>query len=148
MASGVDDRFIKVVQASVTLAIRLLAVLMVGVIFMSVIDVGLVVWERIMKPPILILTMDDVIDTFSSFLVVLIAIEILTNIVLYLRTNVLHVRIVLATALVAVLRKVIVLNFEQVSVDKLIGLSGLIFVMAAGYFALSKISGNYQDHSL
>ncbi len=45
-------------------------------------------------------------------MVTLIAIEIFLNIVLYLRDDVLHVKLVLATALMAIARKVIVLDYK------------------------------------
>ena len=46
-----------------------------------------------------------------------IAIEISINIISYLRENVFHIKIVLATVFMAVARKVIVLDCEEVSSD-------------------------------
>ncbi len=48
----------------------------------------------------------------GAFMAVLIAIEIFVNIVSYLREDLIHVRIVLATALMAVARKVIILDYS------------------------------------
>ena len=45
--------------------------------------------------------------TFGAFMAVLIAIEILINITIYLRDDVIHVKIVMATALMAIARKVL-----------------------------------------
>lgn len=44
--------------------------------------------------------------TFGAFIAVLIAIEILVNITAYLRNDVIQVKIVIATALMAIARKV------------------------------------------
>jgi len=61
-----------------------------------------------MEPPLTILRISNLSDMFGSFLSVLIAIEIFLNITLYLREDVIHVKLVVATALMAIARKVIV----------------------------------------
>ncbi|MGL1835036.1 phosphate-starvation-inducible PsiE family protein [Rhodocyclaceae bacterium SMB388] len=55
---------------------------------------------------------------FAAFLAVLIAIEIFANITLYLRDEVIHVKLVIATALMAIARKVIVLDFSELARDE------------------------------
>lgn len=44
----------------------------------------------------------DILATFGAFMAVLIAIEIFINIIIYLREDVIHVKIVMATALMAI----------------------------------------------
>ncbi len=85
----------------------MLAILMVFVILMGVVDVGWTIYEKMSTPPIFILTITDMLATFGAFMAVLIAIEILINITIYLRDDVIHVKIVMATALMAIARKVL-----------------------------------------
>lgn len=66
-----------------------------------------------MTPPFMMLTINDILATFGAFMAVLIAIEIFINITIYLRDDVIHVKIVMATALMAIARKVIILDFEK-----------------------------------
>ena len=63
--------------------------------------------------PVFILTIGVILATFGVFMVVLIAIEIFQNIILYLRDDVIHVKIVLSTALMAIARKVIILVYNE-----------------------------------
>lgn len=87
---------------------------MVFVILMGVVDVGWALYQKLVSPPTFILTIVDILATFGSFMAVLIAIEIFVNITIYLREDIIHVKIVLATALMAIARKVIILDLEKV----------------------------------
>ncbi len=51
----------------------------------------------------------------------MIAIEIFINITVYLREDVIHVKIVMATALMAIARKVIILDLEKIEPEYLWG---------------------------
>lgn len=57
----------------------------------------------------------DILQTFGAFMAVLIAIEIFINITLYLRTDVIPVKLVVATALMAICRKVIIFDYYALS---------------------------------
>ena len=78
--------------------------------------------------------------TFGAFMAVLIAIEILINITIYLRDDVIHVKIVMATALMAIARKVIVLDINEVSAEYTYGLAAITISMSIGYFLIHKLS--------
>ena len=101
-----DDPLIRVLTISIRYAVRILAVLMVLVIWWGVADVVYVLYERISSHPYYLLNISDILATFGAFMAVLIAIEIFINIASYLRENVIHIKLVLATAFMAVARKV------------------------------------------
>ena len=101
-----DDPLIRVLTISIRYAVRILAVLMVLVIWWGVADVVYVLYERISSHPYYLLNISDIFATFGAFMAVLIAIEIFINIASYLRENVIHIKLVLATAFMAVARKV------------------------------------------
>jgi len=75
-------------------AVKLLAVLMVAVIVWGIADVIYVLYQRLVQPPFLLLSIGDILATFGAFLAVLIAIEIFINITLYLKTDVMPVRLI------------------------------------------------------
>ena len=64
-----------------------------------------------------LLDISDILATFGAFMAVLIAIEVFINIVSYLQEDGLHLDIVLATAYMAVLRKIVILDDKEVSPD-------------------------------
>lgn len=118
-------------------AIRVLAVLMVAVILWSVADVVLVLYEKLSAPPVLLLDLSDIFVVFAAFLAVLIAIEIFVNITLYLRDDIIHVRLVIATALMAIARKVIVLDLSTLSPMYLFGIGVIIIALGVTYWLVA-----------
>ena len=64
----------------IRIAVKVLAVLMVIVIVWGIGDVIYVLYQRLMAPPFLLLSINDILATFGAFLAVLIAIEIFINI--------------------------------------------------------------------
>jgi len=119
-------------------AVRVLAIMMVVVILMGVIDVGWTLYQRVLAPPVFIMTIPDILATFGAFMAVLIAIEIFINITIYLREDVIHVKIVIATALMAVARKVIILDMEQTTPLELFGLAALVIAASGAYWLVHK----------
>ncbi len=119
-------------------AVRLLAIMMVAVILMGVIDVVWTLYQRLVEPPRFILTIPDILATFGAFMAVLIAIEIFINITIYLREDVIHVKIVIATALMAVARKVIILDMDKAEHTDLLGLAALVITASIAYWLVHK----------
>lgn len=128
-------------RSVIRFSVRLLAILMTLVILWGVIDVGWVLYEKLMQPPFLMLTISDILATFGAFMAVLIAIEIFVNISIYLRDDVIHVKIVMATALMAIARKIIILDFEKISPEYVYATAAVVFAMSIGYFLVVKYSG-------
>lgn len=79
---------------------------MVFVIVMGVVDVLLLIVDKLRTPLVVFLKISDILATFGAFMAVLIAIEIFVNITIYLRDGIIYVKIVMATALMAISRKV------------------------------------------
>nr|WP_284731298.1 phosphate-starvation-inducible PsiE family protein [Glaciecola sp. XM2] len=118
-------------------SIRLLAILMVVVILFCIADVFFVLKEKLIAEPFLVLEFGDIFTVFASFLAVLIAIEIFANITLYLRDDVIHIRLVIATALMAIARKVIVLDFTTISADYVFAIAAVILALGITYYLVA-----------
>ena len=117
--------------------VRVLAVLMTAVIIWSVIDVGWVLYSRLITPPVGMLNVSDILASFGAFMAALIAIEIFINIVLYLRDDVLHVKLVMATALMAIARKVIVLDYKTLEPEYIWATAAIILALGVGYWLVT-----------
>jgi uncharacterized membrane protein (DUF373 family) len=141
-----DDSLIRVLVKSIRFAVRILAVLMVLVIWWGVADVAYVLYERISSHPYYLLNISDILATFGAFMAVLIAIEIFINIVSYLRDNVIHIKIVLATAFMAVARKVIVLDYKEVSADYVFATAALMVALALAYWLAVVKNPSIESH--
>ncbi|MAL97478.1 MAG: hypothetical protein CL583_03415 [Alteromonadaceae bacterium] len=136
MRESFDTKLLGGLHGIIRWAVRALALLMVFVIIMGVVDVGWILYERLISPPVYILTISDMLATFGAFMAVLIAIEIFINITVYLRDNVIHVKIVIATALMAIARKVIVLDLEKVSPAYLWGIASIMLAVSLAYLMM------------
>lgn len=133
-----DDPFIKLLHRAIRACVKVLAFLMVLVIMLGVLDVIFVMYQRMSDPPYFHLSINEILETFGAFLAVLIAIEIFLNITIYIRSDVIPVKLVVATALMAISRKVIVFDFHHL--DSAYVSSSALVVLALGttYWLLDK----------
>ena len=129
-----EYHFVRRLHAIIRYAARVLAVLMVLVIWWGVADVIYVLYTRARSHPFLLLDISDILATFDAFMAVLIAIEVFVNIVSYLRDEGLQLDIVLATAYMAVLRKLIILDYKEISADYVYATAALAVALAVGYW--------------
>jgi len=84
-----------------------------------------------------LLNISDIFATFGAFLAVLIAIEIFTNITLYIRNDVVPVKLVIATALMAIARKVIVFDFKEITPMYLLATAAVVLALGVTYWLIT-----------
>ena len=133
-----EEPLIHWLHVIIRFCVRVLAVLMTLVIMWSVADVAWVLYERATASPLGLLNVNDILVSFGAFMATLIAIEIFLNIVLYLRDDVLHVKLVLATALMAIARKVIVLDYKTLEPEYIWATAAIVFALSIGYWLVVK----------
>ncbi|HAS52493.1 MAG TPA: hypothetical protein DCS21_12440 [Gammaproteobacteria bacterium] len=133
-----EEPLIHALHVVIRFCVRILAVLMTLVIMWSVADVAWVLYQRVTASPVWLLNINDILATFGAFMATLIAIEIFLNIVLYLRDDVLHVKLVLATALMAIARKVIVLDYKTIEPEYIWATAAAILALSIGYWLVGK----------
>ena len=133
-----DDVIITFCHRTIRAAVKVLAVLMMITILWGVLDVMYVMYQKLIMPTFTTLTMIDIVVTFGSFLAVLIAIEIFVNITLYIRRDVIHVKLVVATALMAIARKVIILDFSEVSSSYVWATGVVILALGITYWLIER----------
>lgn len=138
-------------ESVIKYAVNVLAVLMTVVIVFGVVDVARLLVTKLLAHNFL-LSGVDLLSLFGAFMAVLIAIEIFINIIVYLREEVIHVKIVLATALVAVARKVIVFDYTVIDPAYVWATAGVIVALSIGYWltgvripGLSAVQSNSDD---
>jgi uncharacterized membrane protein (DUF373 family) len=132
---GKDDFFLKGINHVENVLSKILSLAMIVVIFVSVIDLAIVLSKEIMTPPDGFLGR-TLINIFGLFLNVLIALEILENITAYLRKHVVQIELVVVTSITAVARKIIILDFDKVDGIDIIGLGIAIFALSISYWII------------
>lgn len=143
-----SDPLLMVLHRTIRFAIRILALLMVLVIYWSIADVVYVLYMKLSTPPYFLLDVEDILQTFGAFMVVLIAVEIFINIRLYLGSNVIPVELVVATALMAVARKIIVLDLKIVSAEQVIGLALVTIALGVTYWLLKNKAHSNSNNQM
>lgn len=133
----VQSSFINFLQKIILWSVKVLALFMVIVILWSVADVIFIMIIKAQDPYLLLSDMDEVLTIFGAFLVVLIAIEIFLNIILYLKKDMNHLKLVLATALMAIARKVIILDYDQIRDWHMLGMGVLIISLGFAYWFIN-----------
>lgn len=130
----VESRSISLMQRVISFSLKILAFLMTFVVLCSVFDVARVIYLHVFTPPYFILNLEQILNMMGSFLIVLIAIEIFLNIILYFRKDMSHIKLVIATALMAIARKVIILDYQTAPAHLLYGIAFLIFALGFAYW--------------
>ncbi|KGF71754.1 membrane protein [Neosynechococcus sphagnicola sy1] len=131
-----DEQFIKLLKKAEGIASRILALGMLVVILSATFDLGWILVQQLSTPPLGRIS-GRLVEIFGLFLNVLIALEILENITAYLKTDVSSqiVEMVIVTSLIAVARKIIILDIDQPdTVGKLVGLAVAIFAISISYW--------------
>lgn len=133
-----EDPTIRVLHRIIRIAVKVLAVLMVMVIVWGIGDVVYVLYQRVTEPPFMLLQISDILATFGAFLAVLIAIEIFINITMYLHTDVIPVRLVIATALMAIARKVIIFDYDQITPHYIYATAAVVLALGVTYWLIAR----------
>lgn len=119
-----------------------LIIMIALVIVVSTVELGWIIIRDLMKPPLFLLSIADLKEIFGFFLLVLIGMEFLETIRAFLIDNVVHVGIILEVALIAIARKVIILDFEKYDGLTTIGMAALIVAVAVAYYAVKRRIGS------
>ena len=111
-----------------------LAILLIVVVTLSTVHLGFLIAQEIWKTPRFLIPVQGLLEIFSFFLLILIGVELLETLKAYVRKDVIHVRLVLEVALIAMARKVIILEPDSVPGSTMFGVAALIFALAVAFY--------------
>ncbi len=117
---------------------KILSLFLVIVIGVAVFDLGSVLLQSIVGSRA-VFSGKTLFGIFALFLNVLIALELLENVTGYLQKNVIQVELVIVTAMIAIARKIIILDLEKISDLELIGLALSMLALAGSYWVMRKV---------
>jgi uncharacterized membrane protein (DUF373 family) len=135
------DRFNKVLKTFERLIILILVSLMGIVLMLSTVEVGIIIINQLSNPfesNGIVIDINGLMEIFGFFLIVLIGFELYETVKLYLKENVFHGEVILLVSLIAVARKVIILNYTKEDPMSIIAIAALIAAISLGYFLLKK----------
>ena len=126
-----------------------LVVMMAVVVLLSTLELGWVIIKDIITPPVFFLEIDELLDIFGLFMLVLIGIELLDTISkTYMSESTDHTQIVMTVAIIAIARKVIILDVKELSGLALVGIAAIILALSIGYFLIRRKNGETKESVL
>ncbi len=119
--------------------IQALMIMMAIVLGLATIDLGWLIIKDVLTPPYVLLSVDELLEIFGLFMLVLIGIELLETIMkTYLTQDQPHYEVVLSVAIIAIARKVIILDVKEIDSLSLIGIASIVLALTAGYFLMKR----------
>jgi uncharacterized membrane protein (DUF373 family) len=120
-----------------------LAVLLAVVILLGTMDLTVkLIKDVLYTAPQHLVGIDQMLDLFGLFLIVLLGLELLEMVKAYLHDELIHVEVVLIVALIALARKVIIMEFKEPTALTLIGMAVLVLSLAISYRLVMPILRN------
>lgn len=111
-----------------------LILMMAVVILLSVGELAWILVHDVISPPVLILDIDELLELFGFFLLVLIGIELLETIKNYYTEGKIELTVIFTVALIALARKIIILEPDKYDPMTLVGLGIMILALVSGYW--------------
>ena len=124
--------------------ISILIIIMVLIIVLATIVLGSTLVRHAIASPGYLPGDVELLDIFGYVLLILIGIELLETIKAYLSERVFHVEVVLEVAMIAVARKVILLDYTEYSGLTILAIAALMLALAVGYY-LEKRARHYNS---
>lgn len=133
-----EKKSMKTLRIFESIIIWVLIVTMALVLLVSVIQLAYTLISYLSVGTFHMLDEKVMMDLFGSILIVLIGIELLDTIKVYLRDDIVHVEIVVLVAIIALARKIIVLDFDQYTDLTKLAIGALVVGLAIAYYLIKK----------
>jgi len=121
---------------------RVIVVVLLGLLTLTIasktLDMATELITDAISPPRFLLTDLELFEIFGLFFMVLLGLELLETIKTYLDDNKLHVEVVFLVALVAIARKVVIIDYETAEPELLFAIAALVITLTAGYFLIKR----------
>jgi uncharacterized membrane protein (DUF373 family) len=115
-----------------------LLVMLALVVLLATIDLGWVIVKDMLTPPVLLLDVNELLELFGAFLLVLIGMELLSMVKGYITEKTIHVEVTLVVGIIAIARKVVILEPKEIDGLTLLGIAAIIFALTLGYYFVKR----------
>ena len=116
--------------------------LMVLTVTLVTIELAVLLVKDIAAHPRYLIGIDELLDVFGMFLLVLLGLELLETIKAYLVEHAIHVEVVMVVALIAISRKIVILDVKEMQSLTLFAIGMIILTLSVGYYLIARIFQN------
>lgn len=142
---GQNESFLSFLDKIEDFVAKILSLVMIVVVLFAIVDLCFVLTQELLYPPVGRFS-TTLLKIFGLFLNILIALEITQNITSYLGSHIIQIEMVIITSLIAVARKIIILDFEKISDLELLALAATIFALSICYWLVRRTNAKYPPH--
>ena len=140
------DKAVSVVHIAKKWMSFLVLILMTIIVAIAIVELGIILYLDLFDPTddVFFLEIDELFRIFGFFFIILIGFELIETVEMYFKDNIIHAEVVLLVAVIAVSRKVILLDLEKYDPLAVIGL-GIIIIALGGCYSLIKLCYRGQN---
>lgn len=113
-----------------------LVVIMGVVVISATIELSTIIIKDLFEPPGLFLGISELFEIFGLFLMVLIAIELMSSIQMYHTNKVVYIEMMFLIAITAVTRKIVVLDANEIEPIAMLGIAAILAALVAGFYVV------------
>ena len=115
-------------------------ILMTIIVAIAIVELGIILYLDLFDPTddVLFLEIDELFKIFGFFFIILIGFELVETVEMYFKENIIHAEVVLLVAVIAVSRKVILLDLEKYEPLAIIGLGIIIVALGSCYYLIKQ----------
>lgn len=134
------DKTISLIRVAKKWMSFIVLLLMTIIVAIAIVELGIILYLDLFDPTdgVLFLEIDEMFRIFGFFFIILIGFELVETIEMYFKDNVIHAEVVLLVAVIAVSRKVILLDLEKYDPLAIIGLGIIILALGGCYWFIKK----------
>jgi uncharacterized membrane protein (DUF373 family) len=125
---------------------RALLLMMAAVVLLTTIELGWILAKDVLTPPVFLLEIGEILELLGLFLLVLIGIELMHSVKIFIKRREIHLEAMLVVALVAVARKVIVLEPKELAPAAVLGLAAMALALTIGYYLVKRAGREGGGH--
>ena len=115
-----------------------LAAIMAVIVIASMADLAWWLVKDIITPPRGLLAVDKLLDVFGASLLVLVGMELLETLKTYMRDRELRAEVIILVAVIALARKIIVLDVKSSAPMSLFGIAAILGSLGLSYYLIRR----------
>jgi len=119
--------------------------MMAGVVLLATVELAWLLGKDVLTSPLFLPGLDELMELFGQFLLVLIGIELMHTMKIYIEHRVIHLEAVLSVALIAVARKIVILDTKELPEGALLGIAAIVFALTLGYYLVRRSRREKSD---
>ncbi len=133
-----DKYFLENIHRLEKVIAKTLSIGLIFVVFTSVVELFKILISEIIVNHSDSFFKEDMFYILGLFLNILIILEVLENITIYLKNQAFALELVIATALIALARKIIIYDIKTSGANELLGVSGSLLALSISYWLIKK----------